>query len=98
VGWIFFIASLACLIGINAAARRSESLSLGLLFAFGALQMEAEQVVRDIMLMELAQPIGNPVLARSAALGLMVWRDLDADVNVVCPRAASRAHPRDYDR
>jgi uncharacterized protein len=27
----------ACLIGINAAARHSESLSLGLLFAFGAL-------------------------------------------------------------
>jgi FtsH-binding integral membrane protein len=36
-GWLFFIASFACLIGINAAARRSESLALGLLFAFGAL-------------------------------------------------------------
>jgi modulator of FtsH protease len=36
-GWLFFIASFACLIGINAAARRSESLALGLLLAFGTL-------------------------------------------------------------
>jgi hypothetical protein len=49
-----------------------------------ALQMEAKQVARDIMLMELAQPLGDPVLVGSAALGLMVWRDLD--VTVVCPR------------
>jgi hypothetical protein len=48
------------------------------------LQMEAEQVARDIMLMELVQPLGDPVLVGSAALGLMVWRDLD--VTVVCPR------------
>jgi hypothetical protein len=50
----------------------------------GALQREAEEVVRDIMLMELAEPVGDPVLVGSAALGLMVWRDLD--VTVVCPR------------
>src|ERR671935_386395 len=49
-----------------------------------ALQIEAEQVARDIRLMELAQPLGDPVLVGSAALGLMVWRDLD--VTVVCPR------------
>jgi hypothetical protein len=49
-----------------------------------ALQMGAEQVARDIMLMELAGPLGDPVLVGSAALGLMVWRDLD--VTVVCPR------------
>jgi hypothetical protein len=49
-----------------------------------ALQMEAEQVVRDIMLMELTQPLGDPVLVGSAALSLMVWRDLD--VTVACPR------------
>ena len=48
-----------------------------------ALQMEADQVAQDLMLMELAQPLGDPVLVGSAALGLMVWRDLD--VTVVCP-------------
>jgi uncharacterized protein len=36
-GWLFFIASFACLIGINVAARRTESLALGLLLAFGVL-------------------------------------------------------------
>jgi modulator of FtsH protease len=36
-GWLFFIASFACLIGINVAARRSESLAVSLLFAFGVL-------------------------------------------------------------
>jgi hypothetical protein len=52
-----------------------------------ALQMEAERVARDIKLMELAQPLGDPVLVGSAALGLMVWRDLD--VTVVCPGSTS---------
>src|SRR5438034_4260248 len=33
-----------------------------------ALQMEAEQVAQDIMLMELAQTLGDPVLVGSAAL------------------------------
>jgi modulator of FtsH protease len=36
-GWLFFIASFACLIGINAAAQCSESLAVGLLLAFGLL-------------------------------------------------------------
>jgi hypothetical protein len=49
-----------------------------------ALQVEAAQVARDIKLMELAKPLGDPILVGSAALGLMVWRDLD--VTVVCPR------------
>jgi modulator of FtsH protease len=36
-GWLFFIGSFACLIGINVAAQRSESVSIGLLFGFGVL-------------------------------------------------------------
>jgi uncharacterized protein len=36
-GWLFFIASFGCLLGINVAVRRSESLAVGLLCAFGAL-------------------------------------------------------------
>jgi modulator of FtsH protease len=36
-GWLFFIASFACLIGINVAVQRSESLAVGLLFGFGVL-------------------------------------------------------------
>jgi hypothetical protein len=49
-----------------------------------ALQIEAKRVAQDLMLMELAEPLGDPVLVGSAALGLMVWRDLD--LTVVCPR------------
>lgn len=36
-GWLFFVASLACLIGINVAAKRSEQAAVALLFGFGAL-------------------------------------------------------------
>jgi modulator of FtsH protease len=36
-GWLFFIASFVCLIGINVAVRRSELLAVGLLFGFGLL-------------------------------------------------------------
>lgn len=36
-GWLFFVASFACLIGINVAVRRSEQLAIGLLFGFGLL-------------------------------------------------------------
>jgi FtsH-binding integral membrane protein len=36
-GWLFFIASFACLIGINIAVQRSESAAVGLLFGFGVL-------------------------------------------------------------
>ena len=36
-GWLWFIAALVCLIGINYAARQSEQLAVGLLFGFGVL-------------------------------------------------------------
>jgi modulator of FtsH protease len=36
-GWVFFIASFACLIGLNVAAQRSEAMAITLLFAFGVL-------------------------------------------------------------
>jgi FtsH-binding integral membrane protein len=36
-GWIFFIASFGCLIGLNVAAQRSEGAAITLLFAFGVL-------------------------------------------------------------
>jgi modulator of FtsH protease len=36
-GWLFFIASFACLLGINVAVQRSESVAIGLLFGFGVL-------------------------------------------------------------
>jgi modulator of FtsH protease len=36
-GWLFFIASFACLIGINVAVKRSEWAAVGLLFGFGLL-------------------------------------------------------------
>jgi FtsH-binding integral membrane protein len=36
-GWAFFIAAFACLLGLNAAAQRSEQAAIALLFAFGVL-------------------------------------------------------------
>jgi FtsH-binding integral membrane protein len=36
-GWVFFIASFGCLIGLNVAAQRSEGAAITLLFAFGVL-------------------------------------------------------------
>ena len=36
-GWLLFIAAFACLIGMNAAAQRSEGLTVTLLFGFGLL-------------------------------------------------------------
>jgi FtsH-binding integral membrane protein len=36
-GWVFYIASFACLIGLNFAAERSEGTAITLLFAFGVL-------------------------------------------------------------
>jgi FtsH-binding integral membrane protein len=36
-GWLWFIAALGCLIGMNFAIRASEQLAIGLLFAFGVL-------------------------------------------------------------
>jgi FtsH-binding integral membrane protein len=36
-GWVLFIASFGCLIGLNVAAHRSEGAAIALLFAFGVL-------------------------------------------------------------
>src|SRR5690349_23468407 len=36
-GWVFYIASFACLIGLNVVAQRSEGAAIGLLFGFGVL-------------------------------------------------------------
>jgi hypothetical protein len=46
------------------------------------LQAEAMQVLRDLDIEALAGPIGEPIVVGSAALGLMVWRDID--LTVVC--------------
>lgn len=47
------------------------------------LQGEAAVVRADLRLDEMLEPIGRPIIVGSAALGLMVWRDLD--ITVVCP-------------
>lgn len=36
-GWLFFLGSLLCLVGVNVAAQRSEQAAVTLLFVFGAL-------------------------------------------------------------
>jgi modulator of FtsH protease len=36
-GWVFYIASFACLIGLNVVGQRSEGAAIGLLFGFGVL-------------------------------------------------------------
>jgi hypothetical protein len=67
-----------------------------------ALQAEAAVVAGDLQLDALLGPIGQPVRVGSAALGLMVWPDLD--ITVVCTALAVEpvaavgarlaAHPR----
>jgi hypothetical protein len=47
-----------------------------------ALQAEAEQVRLQLDLDRVLGAVGGPVVAGSAALGLMTWRDLD--ITVVC--------------
>ena len=49
-----------------------------------ALQREADEVEADLGLQSLLTPVGRPVRVGSAALGLMVHRDLD--ITVVCSR------------
>ncbi|GLP68931.1 hypothetical protein TUSST3_55540 [Streptomyces sp. TUS-ST3] len=49
-----------------------------------ALRAEAEGVYRDLQLDEVLAYVGTPTIVGSAALGLMVRRDLDVDV--VCQR------------
>lgn len=53
------------------------------------LQAEADAVHTDLGLDDLLGGVGNPVRVGSAALGLMVRRDLD--VTVVCPRLDTEA-------
>jgi hypothetical protein len=67
-----------------------------------ALQLEAEDVAADLGIRDLVEPLGQPFLVGSAALGLMVWRDLDftvvcrtLDVDAVVAVGARLAtHPR----
>ncbi|MFI7367291.1 hypothetical protein ACIBO4_34615 [Streptomyces sp. NPDC050149] len=49
-----------------------------------ALRAEAEGVYRELRLEKLLADVGTPTIVGSAALGLMVRRDLDLDV--VCER------------
>lgn len=49
-----------------------------------ALRDEAAEVAADLALLEACSAVGRPVVVGSAALGLMVWRDLD--VTVACER------------
>jgi hypothetical protein len=53
------------------------------------LQAEADGVEVDLQLAALLEPLGEPVRVGSAALGLMVWRDLD--LTVVCKELALEA-------
>src|SRR5436305_6066497 len=46
------------------------------------LQAEARAVLSDLDLEGLLRSVGRPTVTGSAALGLMVWRDLD--VTTVC--------------
>lgn len=60
------------------------------------LQAEAEFVLEDLKLIRLLSPLGSPVLLGSAALGLMVWPDID--VTIACPgltidQALETMHP-----
>ncbi|MEU8514587.1 hypothetical protein AB0C76_23765 [Kitasatospora sp. NPDC048722] len=55
-----------------------------------ALQIEADEVNKDLGLDAALGRVGDPVRVGSAALGLMVRRDLD--VTVVCPRLDTGAH------
>ncbi|GAB2713446.1 hypothetical protein [Kitasatospora kifunensis] len=54
------------------------------------LQSEASAVNDDLGLSESLGRLGDPVRVGSAALGLMVRRDLD--ITVVCPRLDATAH------
>ncbi|MEX2969135.1 hypothetical protein [Streptomyces sp. C184] len=70
-----------------------------------ALRAEAEGVYGDLRLDELLADVGTPAIVGSAALGLMVRRDLDVDVtcerlddaavtSVAAVGARLAAHPR----
>jgi len=67
-----------------------------------ALQAEAAAVLEDLNLLPILSRVGSPYQTGSCVSGLMVWRDID--VNVESPRASIRqawetmsamaAHPR----
>lgn len=67
-----------------------------------ALQTEAAEVEADLGLDDVLRSLGDPVRVGSAALGLMVWRDLDFTVacteldieRVAVVGARLAAHPR----
>src|SRR5215472_10285243 len=48
-----------------------------------ALQAEAKMVLEDLQLINLLCPLGTTRLLGSAALGLMVWPDID--ITISCP-------------
>ncbi|GIN22313.1 hypothetical protein [Siminovitchia fordii] len=48
------------------------------------LQAEADEIAEEMHLMQLLASAGKPIKVGSAALGLMVWRDLD--ITVVCSK------------
>ncbi|MFC4619005.1 hypothetical protein ACFO4N_09805 [Camelliibacillus cellulosilyticus] len=48
------------------------------------LQAEAAELVEEMKLQPLLETVGTPVKVGSAALGLMVWRDLD--MTVICSK------------
>jgi hypothetical protein len=47
------------------------------------LQAEAKLVLEDLELIRLLSPLGLPLFLGSAALGLMVWPDID--ITISCP-------------
>ncbi|MFS2176827.1 hypothetical protein ACCC98_12830 [Rhizobium pisi] len=60
-----------------------------LLEAQRRLQAEADEVVRALRLDQLLADLGQPVRVGSAAMGLMVRRDID--ITVVCPKINAQA-------
>jgi len=46
------------------------------------LQAQAHEVLQDTKLLAILKEFGKPVIVGSVALGLMVWRDIDLDVEV----------------
>jgi hypothetical protein len=62
--------------------QRCQSDAADLLTRQDTLQAEAHTVLADLDLVRLLEAVGRPVLVGSAALGLMVWRDID--FNVMC--------------
>ena len=56
-GFLWFIAAIACLIGLNFAIQRSEQLAIGLLFGFGVLDRARDRA--DDRLLRGDEPAGG---------------------------------------